>query len=235
MYSLQQIDLGLDELQEMKGDLPKVVADLDDRIQEKEKTRAKLQHMVKEAIIRRDAVDVEIIALRENIEKYKSQQFQVKTNKQYDTLSREIDMAQEKINKMQKEMEVLEGKSATARQDIESIGPEVEVLAGELSEKKTELELVNKEHEAEELKLNHEREKLVVRIDKSDLRAYERIRRAKDGKAVVPVRRGACGGCYKRVPPQTVLELRKHSKIMNCEHCGRILVSDEIANAVPTE
>ena len=100
----------------------------------------------------------------------------------------------------------------------------------ELQEKKNELEHVNNEHEEEELKLNHEREKLVVRIDKNDLRAYERIRRAKDGKAVVPVRRNACGGCYKRVPPQTVLELRKHSKIIACEHCGRILVSDEIVN-----
>jgi len=127
-------------------------------------------------------------------------------------------------------MEALEGKAATARQDIGTIGPELEQLRTELAERNTDLRKVNKEHEEEELKLNHEREKLMVRIDRNDIRAYERIRRAKDGKAVVPVRRNACGGCFKRVPPQTVLELRKNSKIITCEHCGRILVSDEIAN-----
>src|SRR3990172_7265265 len=230
LYALQQVDLGLDELQELKGDLPRVVADLNDRIKTKESTQKNLESLIQESIVRRDSVDVEILSLKENIEKYKTQQFQVKTNKQYDTLSREIDSAQEKINKLQKEMDALEGKAAAAREDVGSIGPELELLVAELQEKKNELEHVNKEHEEEELKLNHEREKLVVRIDKNDLRAYERIRRAKDGKAVVPVRRNACGGCYKRVPPQTVLELRKHSKIIACEHCGRILVSDEIVN-----
>lgn len=230
LFALQQVDLGLDELQEMKGDLPRVVTDLNNRIKSKETNQKDLEGTIQESILRRDSVDVEILSLKENIEKYKTQQFQVKTNKQYDALSREIDTSQAKIVKLQKEMETLEGKVSAAKQDVGSIGPELEQLLAELREKKAELEHVNKEHEEEELKLNHEREKLVVRIDKDDLRAYERIRKAKDGKAVVPVRRNACGGCYKRVPAQTVLELRKNSKIITCEHCGRILVSDEIAN-----
>ena len=230
LYALQQIDLGLDDLQEMKGDLPRVVADLDSRIKMKASTQKNLGDLIQGSVIRRDSVDVEILSLKENIEKYKTQQFQVKTNKQYDALSREIDAAQEKINKLQKEMDALEGKASAARLDVASFGPELEQLLAELGEKKAELEHVNKEHEEEELKLNHEREKLVVRIDKNDLRAYERIRRAKNGKAVVPVSRNACGGCYKRVPPQTLLELRKNMKIMTCEHCGRILVSDEIVD-----
>ena len=231
LYALQQVDLGLDELQEMKGDLPHVVAELDGKIRSREETKKSMEDLIKESIVRRNAVDGEIIALRENIEKYKTQQFQVKTNKQYDALSREIDTAHDKIGKLQKEMEGLEGKAAMAKQDLESIGPEMEQMAVELKEKKAELEKVNKEHEEEELKLNHQREKIVVKVDKADLRSYERIRKAKDGKAVVPVRRNACGGCFKRVPPQTVLELRKNSKIISCEHCGRILVSDEIANS----
>ncbi|HLE31686.1 MAG TPA: C4-type zinc ribbon domain-containing protein [Bacteroidota bacterium] len=230
LYALQQVDLGLDDLQEMKGDLPRVVANLNSDIKEKETSRKKLESLIQESIVRRDSVDVEILTLKENIEKYKTQQFQVKTNKQYDALSREIDTAQAKITKLEKEMETLEGKVSGAKEDVKSLGPELEQLQAELGEKKTELERVNKEHEEEELKLNHEREKLVVRIDKADIRSYERIRKAKNGKAVVPVRRNACGGCYKKVPPQTILELRKNSKVMTCEHCGRILVSDEIAN-----
>lgn len=232
LYALQQIDLGLDDLQEMKGDLPRVVADLNGLIKAKEKSQKELEGIIKDSIVRRDSVDVEILTLKENIEKYKTQQFQVKTNKQYDALSREIDTAGVKITKLQKEMESLEGKVTAAKQDVVAIGPELEQLLAELKEKTAELEQVNKEHEEEELKLNHEREKLVVRIDKNDIRVYERIRKAKSGKAVVPIRRNACGGCYKRVPPQTVLELRKNSKVITCEHCGRILVSDEIASTV---
>jgi hypothetical protein len=232
LYALQQIDLGLDDLQEMKGDLPRVVADLNDRIKTKETSQKDLEGLIKDSIVRRNSVDVEILTLKENIEKYKTQQFQVKTNKQYDALSREIDTAQVKITRLQKEMDTLEGKVTAAKQDVVSIGPELEQLLAELKEKKAELEQVNKEHEEEELKLNHEREKLVVRIDKNDIRTYERIRKAKNGKAVVPILRNACGGCYKKVPAQTVLELRKNSKVITCEHCGRILVSDEIASNV---
>lgn len=231
LYGLQQVDLGLDDLREMKGDLPGKVADLVAKKKAGEYAQAQLSETIKQSTIRRDAVDVEILALKENIEKYKSQQFQVKTNKQYDALTREIDTAQEKITKLQKEMESLEGKVQIAKQDLEKTGPEMDALAKELEERSAELELVDKEHEEEELKLNHEREKYVVRIDKSDIRTYERIRAAKDGRAVVPVRRNACGGCFKRVPPQTVLELRKNSRILQCEHCGRILVSDEIVNS----
>lgn len=235
LYALQRVDLGLDELQELKGDLPRVVSDLEKSIEEKRASVNEFEQLVKKSIVRRDEVDVEIISLRENIEKYKTQQFQVKTNKQYDALSREIDTSQEKINKLQREMDILEGKAATAKTDIEQMGPELEGLEKELGERKTELKEVNEEHEEEESRLNHQREKLVVRLEKADLRAYERIRKAKDGKAVVPVRRNACGGCYKRVPPQTVLELRKNAKFITCEHCGRILVSDEIVNSTATE
>ncbi len=231
LYALQTVDSGLDELEEMKGDLPRIVRELEDQIQSRDNTKKELETTVKQSIVKRDQIDVEIISLKENIEKYKTQQFQVKTNKQYDALTREIDFAQEKIVKMGKEMETLEGKVTIAKQDLEAMGPESETLKKELEEKKAELELVNKEHEEEELKLKHEREKIAVRLEKNDLRIYERIRPAKNGKAVVPVRRGACGGCFKRIPPQRALELRKNSKVMTCEHCGRILVSDEIVNS----
>jgi hypothetical protein len=128
-------------------------------------------------------------------------------------------------------MESIEGKSSVAKTDIEALDPELEELRKELSERKTELDLVNKEHEDEELKLRHEREKLVVRVDKNDVKTYERIRKALGGKAVVAVRRNACGGCFKRVPPQVTVELRKNSKLMTCEHCGRLLVSDDIVES----
>jgi len=228
LYALQLVDSGMDELQEMKGDLPRLVADLENKIQENKSLRQDLENTVKLSIVKRDETDTEILSLKEKIEKYKTQQFQVKTNKQYDALGREIDHAQDTITKLSREMETLEGRASLAKEDSVKLLPEIESLDAELAEKKAELDEVNKEHEEEELKLKHERDKLVVRLQKGDLQFYEKIRKAKGGKAVVPVKRNACGGCYNRVPPQTVLELRKNSKLITCERCGRVLVSDEI-------
>jgi predicted nucleic acid-binding Zn-ribbon protein len=128
-------------------------------------------------------------------------------------------------------METIEGKASAAKTDLETVGPELEELTKELADRQAELDLVNKEHEDEELKLKHEREKFVVRIEKADLKLYTKIRNALGGKAVVSIRRNACGGCFKRVPPQVSVELRKNEKLMVCEHCGRLLVSDEIVES----
>ncbi len=228
LYALQQIDLNLDEVQEMKGDLPRIVAELTTRLKEKESLKTETENLVKQSLVSRDQTDLEIVSLKENIEKYRAQQYEVKTNKQYDALAREVDHAQERIVQLEKELEILEGTAGVGRADAERFAVEVEALRAELVEKQQELEQVNKEHEEEELQLKHEREKIVVRLSKTDLRLYERVRKAKGGKAVVAVRRNACGGCFNRVPPQRVLELRKNDAITTCEHCSRILVSDEI-------
>jgi len=231
LFALQQVDSGMDDLQEMKGDLPRLVADLEKQLEAKKSLRDELQNTVKQSIVKRDETDTEILSLKEKIEKYKTQQFQIKTNKQYDALAREIDHAQDTITKLVKEMELLEGRAGLAKEDSLKLLPEIETLEAELAEKRGELDEVNKEHEEEEVKLQHERDKLAVRVQKSDLQLYEKIRKAKGGKAIVAVKRNACGGCYNRVPPQTVLELRKNSRIITCERCGRILVSDEIVES----
>jgi predicted nucleic acid-binding Zn-ribbon protein len=234
LYSLQLIDSSLDELQEMKGDLPQIVAELSDKVKGKLAQKKELEDTVKKSLIGRDQADVDIINLKEKIEKYKTQQFQVKTNKQYDTLAREIDTAQEKITKLQKSMEVLENKASLAKEDAEKLAPEIEAMQSELTVNKKELNIVNKEHEDEELKLQHEREKIVSRITKSDYQMYSRIRKAEEGRAIVPVKRSSCGGCFNRVTPQRVLELRKNAALLACERCGRILVSDEIVEIAKT-
>jgi hypothetical protein len=225
------VDSNLDELQEMKGDLPKIVAELSETIKGKLVQKKELDDILKKSIINRDKADVDILSLKEKIEKYKSQQFQVKTNKQYDMLAREVDHAQEKITKLQREMDDLEGKAEFAKEDAEKLRPEIETLQAELADRKKELAAVNKEHEDEELKFQHQREKIVSRISKADYQMYDRIRKAKEGRAIVPLQRNSCGGCFNRVTPQRVLELRKNSILITCERCGRILVSDEIVES----
>ena len=231
LYSLQLVDSNLDELQEMKGDLPKIVAELSETIKGKLAQKKELDDIVKKSIVNRDKTDVDILSLKEKIEKYKSQQFQVKTNKQYDTLAREVDHAQEKITKLQREMDELEGKAEFAKEDAEKLRPEIETLQAEFVDRKKELAAVNKEHEDEELKLQHQREKIISRVSKSDYQMYDRIRKAKEGRAIVQILRNSCGGCFNRATPQRVLELRKNSTLITCERCGRILVSDEIVES----
>lgn len=231
LYALQRVDSNLDELHELKGDLPHLVEVLEKKLQEQDTLQSSLGATVKHSNVRRQEIDLEIVSTKEKIEKYKEQQFQIKTNRQYDALTREIDVSQERVKTLEKEMDTIEGKAANARTDLETLAPELQELRKELKERQAELDHVNKEHEDEELKLTHEREKLIVRIDKNDVKSYERIRKALGGKAVVAVRRNACGGCFKRVPPQISVELRKNSRLMICEHCGRLLVSDDIVES----
>ena len=230
LFALQRVDSNLDDLEDLKGDLPQHIRDLQEKIKAKEEHRKELEETVKRSFVARDEADSEIIGLKQRIEKYKTQQFEVKSNKQYDALGKEIDYSQERITKLTKELEQLEGQASLAKEDSKTFGPEIDQMQAELKEKSDELALVNKENEEEELKLRHEREKIVARIQKSDLQMYERIRKAKGGLAVVPVKRNSCGGCYNRIPPQRVLEVRKNSHISSCERCGRILVSEELAN-----
>lgn len=228
LFALQLIDSSLDELQELKGDLPGHISGLESRKAQLTAAMAELDQTMRTAFAQRDTTDGEIVSLRDKMEKYKAQQFEVRNNKEYDALTKEMDHATETISRLEKEMDALEGKATLARTDIEGIKAQIAELEKDLDEKKAALAEVSKVTEEEELKYTHQREKLLVRINKADLAAYERIRKAKKGKAIVPVKRGACGGCFARVPPQKLLELRQNKRIYTCEHCGRILVSDQI-------
>ncbi|MDI6767446.1 MAG: C4-type zinc ribbon domain-containing protein [Bacteroidota bacterium] len=230
LYSLQIIDSQLQEVHDLKGDLPAIVEELEENVNKLKLKIKELNTTIKQLKISRDNADLEIIDLAEKIKKYKSQQLNVKSNKQYDALTKEIDAADKKSEKLEIELEIAEGRMEIAKKDVEIFAKEFETEGEELDERRKELREVSKEHEKEELKLKHEREKMVVRIDKADLEKYERIRKAKGGVAVVPIKRNACGGCFSRVPPQKTLEIRQNSRFYTCEHCGRILVSDHIVS-----
>lgn len=228
LFILQKIDSQLDEIDADKGDLPKQVLQLQEKLNDRKKQLAQLKENSKTWTMERDKADVDIIGLSERIEKLKEQQFEVRSNKEYDALTKEITHAENQIEKMKKQMTELEGRLQITREDVEKLEKELKDIQSELIEKQKELEEVSAMNEDEELKFKHEREKILARIEKSDLAMYERIRKAKGGLAVVPVRRGSCGGCHNRIPPQRMLELRQHEKLYKCEHCGRILISDEV-------
>lgn len=230
LFILQNIDSQLDELEADKGDLPKQVIKLEEHLDNLNATIRELKENSTNWKIERDKADVDIITLEQKIEKLKEQQFQVRSNKEYDALTREITHAENQIEKLKKHMDELEGRMKLALEDIGKVQENVSEVEAELKEKRKELDEVSEVNEDEELKYQHEREKIIVRIEKADMVMYDRIRKAKGGLAVVSVKRGSCGGCHNRIPPQRLLELRQHKIIYKCEHCGRILVSDEIVN-----
>jgi len=230
LFALQQVDSLLLEVHELKGDLPRLVDELENMVNTLKTKIKETNSLIKQLKIDRDKADMEIIDLAEKIDRYKNQQLNVKSNKQYDALTREIDAAEKKSSQLEKDMELSEGKLEIAKKDLETFTRQMDEADAELDERRKELREVNKEHEKEELMLQHQRDKLTVRIDKSDIERYDRIRKAKGGTAIVSIKRDACGGCFSRVPPQKILEIRQNSKLYACEHCGRILVSDHIVN-----
>ena len=229
MYELQQLDDQLDELEELRGDLPHTVEDLELKINsfadEKESKDAKR----KESLEKREANEEEIEKLKNNQKKFKAQLYQVRNNKEYDALTKEIDNSEEQINKLEAENNALADSSKTLAFDIEAIYPQLVELKAELELKEAELKEIIKANEKEEAKLNEKRKKLVEEVKKPDYSAYMRIRKAKKGKAVVTIRRSACSGCHNIVPSQRQLEIRRNNKLFFCEYCGRILVSAEVA------
>lgn len=235
LYLLQQIDNRLDELEELKGDLPGEVRALEATYAELTAQKSATEEAMRAAFMQRDTADSDIIGLKEKLELYKKQQYAVRTNREYDALTKEMDSATETISRLEKEMEGFETRATVSRSSIEGLAAQMESTAAELTERRAALAEVSKATEEQELQFNHKREKVLVHIAKPDLAIYLRIRKARKGKAVVPVMRNACGGCFARVPPQKILELRRNDRIFTCEHCGRILVSDEIVELVAKE
>jgi predicted nucleic acid-binding Zn-ribbon protein len=232
---LQQVDLHLDELEELKGDLPGAVRALEEKMAALQAEVDRLEGAMREEFSQREMADNDIVVQKQKLDRYKGQQLSVRTNREYDALTREMDLATETIARREKEVAEHETRATVARGEAQLKGEELAAMRTQLEEKRVALAEVSKANEDEELSYRHEREKIVVRVAKADLATYERIRRAKKGKAVVPVKRGACGGCFNRVPPQKILELRQNARVHTCERCGRILVSDEITEPRPAD
>ncbi|WP_337865420.1 C4-type zinc ribbon domain-containing protein [Ignavibacterium sp.] len=232
LYQLQLIDDQLDELEELRGDLPNTVNALKSQINELRDEIKNKEKGKKESLERRQLNEEEIEKLKESQKKFKAQLYQVRNNKEYDALTKEIDHTEETIKRLEAENDALADKSKTLSAEIEEILPKVEELGKELKENESDLKDIIKANEKEENKLLEERKKVEALVKKPDLVTYTRIRKAKKGRAVVTIKRSACSGCHNIIPSQRQLEIRRNDRIFTCEYCGRILVSQEIADEV---
>ena len=235
LYELQLIDDQLDELEELRGDLPHTVEDLESKLNNIKKSITDKEKEKKESLEKREENEKGIEKHLENQKKFKAQLYQVRNNKEYDALTKEIDHTEDQIKKLETGNDSLADLSKRLTDEIEEASPQLESLNEELKEKQEDLKVIIKANEKEESKLKTHRKEIVEKIKKLDYSAYMRIRKAKKGKAVVTIKRSACSGCHNIVPSQRQLEIRRNNKLFFCEYCGRILVSPEVAEQSETD
>lgn len=229
LYELQLIDDQLDELEELRGDLPHAVESLEGNINEIKTGIIEKEKQKKESLEKKRENENEIEKLLNNQKKFKAQLYQVRNNKEYDALTKEIDHTEDQIKKLEAEIDNLVDLNNRLTEETEEISPQLDILNEDLKEKKTELKEIIKANEKEEAKLKARRKEIVEKTKKPDYASYMRIRKAKKGKAVATIRRSACSGCHNIVPSQRQLEIRRNNRLFFCEYCGRILVSPEVA------
>jgi len=229
LYALQLIDEQLDVLEELRGDLPLAVNNLISRIQGIKDQIDEKEEEKKNSLKQRKDNDEEVERLGVNLKRFKSQLYSVRNNKEYDALTKEIDHTESEIERLDLESIELEDYVEKLKIEIKELSPDLDELKSELKEKETDLKKIIKENEKEEVKLKAKREKIAELVKKNDYNTYMRIRKALNGSAVVTVVRSACSGCHNIVPSQRQIEIRQNKRLFTCESCGRLLISNNIA------
>lgn len=225
---LQNIDIELDEIKKIRGALPDEVMDLENEIAgyqtRVEKHNGELADLEQNISNFKTAIkDAEKL-----IQKYEEQQMNVRNNREYDAITKEIELQQLEIQILEKKIRECYAKIDGKKEEMSSTIQLVEERKKDLGSKKDELSTIVAESEEDEVALLKKRDKALKNIDDRLLNSYERIRKnAKNGLAVVYVKRGACGGCFNIVPPQRQAEIRERKKVIVCEHCGRIFADIE--------
>jgi len=228
LYELQQSDSQLDHIYLMRGELPLEVQDLEDDIHGLTTRVGNIQAEVKaiEKDINQRKLDAE--NARALVVKYTTQQSNVKNNREFDSLSKEIEYQGLEAELAEKRMREFAVVLKERREQLEVAQQALADRMIDLENKKKELDTIVKETAKEEEEIKKRSEQIQHQIDERMLNAYKKVRNnARNGLAVVTVKRDACGGCFNKIPPQRQLDIRMSKKIIVCEYCGRILVNDE--------
>ncbi len=232
LLKLQHIDSDLDNIKKMRGALPEEVRDLEDEIIGYETRISKFNREVnsledevtKNRNARKDAEKL--------VNKYKDQQMNVRNNREYDAISKEIELQQLEMELADKRIREQDFKILNKKDEISETESRLDERKKDLNNKRKELDILIAESEEDEKKLLKDRDKSANHVDARLLLSYTRLRgNYKNGLAVVMVKRGACGGCFNVVPPQRQADIKDKKKIIVCEHCGRIFGDVEDAMA----
>ena len=231
LYELQRIDTEIDKIKTLRGELPLEVQDLEDEIAGLETRIENLKVELGELDKPSSTRKMDIKKAEEAIKKYSEQLDNVRNNREYDALSKEIEFQKLEIELQEKRIREAQKAKAEKEALMEESKKRYEDKVSDLEAKKGELnDIINETHKDEE-SLQTKSEELAATIDERLLTAYRRIRsNARNGLAVVTVDRDACGGCFNKIPPQRQLDIRSRKKIIVCEYCGRILIDKYICD-----
>jgi hypothetical protein len=233
LYTLQQNDSKIDRIKIVRGELPLEVEDLEDEVAGLE---TRIDNYIQEIELLEKQVLEKHVAIKESqglIKRYEEQQNNVRNNREYDALTKEIEFQNLEIQLAEKRIREFNTQLTMSKEEIENAQHELSDRRNDLEAKRSELTDIVAETELEEKELNHKSEEQQRMIEERLLIAYKRIRKnARNGLAVVPVERDACGGCFSYIPPQRQLDIKLHKKIIVCEFCGRILVDKELADSL---
>lgn len=230
LFELQTMLSEIDKIKTLRGELPLEVQDLEDEIEglttRVEKMRAHVTEMEREVAGRRITIEKNTA----DIARYKEQIHNVRNNREFDSLTKEIEYSE--LDNQLNEKKIREAQEEIARVTQEA--DDCTHLVGERREylklKKNELDDIISETKSDEEKLREKAKNLELTIEPRLLNAFKRIRKnARNGLGIVYVQRDACGGCFNKIPPQRQLDVRMHKKIIVCEYCGRILIDPELA------
>lgn len=223
---IQAVDTKIMELEEEKGDLPRQVSKLQNTLAVSENDLNGLRARLAEIHKERRSIDGQVQLAKMKQQKYQEQLYTVSTNREYDAITQEIDSIRAQLDEYDATLLAFLVEEEKLNQEILKVESDTEALNAELSERSAELEEKEEETRQEDLELNHEREKLAVRIKKPVMAHYERIRAAKSGIGAAHLYASACGCCFAVVPPQRQAEIRKMKDIILCESCGVILLPE---------
>ena len=228
LYKIQQADTAIDKIHLLRGELPLEVQDLEDDIAGLNTRIANTQTEIKDAEKYISDLKAKIEECKVLVEKYEEQSKKVMNNREYESITRQIEfqqLEQEASEKHIRETNLLLAEKAALLEDTKK---QLEGRQIDLDNKKAELEQIITETAKEEEQLEAHKEELAKKLDERMFVAYNRVRNnCKNHLAVVTVKRGACGGCFNQIPPQRQLDIAQNKKIIICEYCGRILVSPE--------
>ena len=233
LVSLQKIESKLDEYKILKGELPMEVSDLEDEIAGLHARQTRIEEEIngiQEFINKKKEIIKESDAL---IKKYDKQSQNVKNSREFEAINKEMEMQQLEVKLAEKHIKDANEEIAEKVQVLDRAKKNVSTKEGVLKGKKDELDKIIATTEKEEKHFGKLSEEAREKVEPRLLVSYDRIRKNyRNGLAVVPVLRDACGGCFNAIPPQRQSEIKQRKKIIVCENCGRILVDDELNNAV---
>ena len=230
LYELQTLLSEIDRIKTIRGELPLEVQDLEDEIAGLETRIQKYKAEVDDLRAQTVKKKHDIEQAKALIDKYTEQQNNVRNNREFDFLSKEIEFQNLEIELAEKRIREFSAQSEQKAKDIVAANETLTDRQHILGEKKSELDEIVSETKQDEERLREQAKKLEAKIDPRLLTAFKRIRKsARNGLGIVYIQRNACGGCFNRIPPQRQMEIKMHKKIIVCEYCGRIMIDPELA------